>query len=59
MLEQNQVLMLGLHLVEHPLDRVGHAKAARIEQRLGNPAFLRLGALSRATAGQVPAVATH
>ncbi len=26
-LEQNQVLMLGLHLVEHPLDLVGHAEA--------------------------------
>ena len=41
--EQHEVLMLGLHFVQHPLDRVGHAKAELVEQRLGNPAFLGHG----------------
>src|SRR5947209_1569658 len=31
-LEQNQMLVLGLHLVQHPLDLIGHAEAEVIEQ---------------------------
>ncbi len=42
-LEQHKVLVLGLHFVEHPVDLVGHAEALRIEQGLGNPAFLGHG----------------
>ena len=63
-LEQHQVLVLGLHLVEHALDLVGHAEALGIEQRLGNPALLGghceiLGEIlggcpHRRTAGKVP-----
>src|SRR5262245_19331804 len=40
MLEQHELLVLGLQLVDHPLDLVGHADADVIEQRLGNPAFV-------------------
>ena len=39
MLEQNEMLVRGLHLVDHPLDLVGHAEAEIVEQRFGNPAF--------------------
>ena len=39
MLEQHQVLVLGLPLVEHLLDRVAHAEAELVEQRFGNPAL--------------------
>ena len=39
-LEQDEMLVLGLHLVEHPLDLEGHAEAEIVEQRLRNPAFL-------------------
>src|SRR5499427_959341 len=38
-LEQHEMLVLGLQLVDHPFDLVGHADADVIEQRLGNPAF--------------------
>src|SRR5262249_24391990 len=40
MLEQHEMLVLGLLLVDHPLDLIGHADADVIEQRLGNPAFV-------------------
>ena len=55
-LEQHQMLVLGLHLVEHALDLVGHAEALGIEQRLGNPAFLGHGDVLRQakTAGNEP-----
>ena len=39
--EQHQVLMLGLGLVEDPVDRIGHAKAELVEQRFGHPALFR------------------
>src|SRR5262249_20366924 len=39
-LEQHEMLVLGLELVDDPLDLVGHADADVIEQRLGNPAFV-------------------
>jgi hypothetical protein len=39
LLVQHEVLVLGLHLVEHPVDLIGHAEAMAVEQRLGNPAF--------------------
>ena len=42
-LEQDEMLVLGLQLVDHPLDLVGHAEAELVEQRLGNPAFLGHG----------------
>jgi len=32
--EQNQMLMPGLHFLAHPLDRIGHAEAELVEQRL-------------------------
>ena len=38
-LEQHEVLMLGLRLVDHPLGLIGHAEAEVVEQSLGNPAF--------------------
>ena len=47
-LEQHQMLVLGLHLVEHLLDLEGHAEAFGIEQGLGNPAFLGHGTSSQA-----------
>jgi hypothetical protein len=59
MLEQNEMLMLGLHLGEYPLDRIGHAETEFGEQRLGNPTFLGHADLLRKTAGQAPAVAKH
>jgi hypothetical protein len=40
-LEQHQVLMLGLQFVEYLLDFKGHAKAEIVEQRLRNPALLQ------------------
>jgi hypothetical protein len=46
-LEQHQMLVLGVHFVEHPLDLIGHPEAFRIEQRLGNPAFLPPSRLSQ------------
>ncbi len=39
-LEQHEVLMLGLHLVEHLVDLEAHAETEIVEQRLGNPALL-------------------
>ena len=39
-LEQHEMLVLGLHLVKHPLDLVGHAEAEVVEKCLGNPALL-------------------
>ncbi len=41
LLEQHQMLVLGLHLVEHLVDLKRHAEAEFVEQRLGNPAFFR------------------
>ena len=38
-LEQDEVLMLRLHLVDHTLDLEGHAKAEVVEQRLGIQRF--------------------
>ena len=38
-LEQDQMLVLGLHLIDHPLGRIGHAEIEVVEQGLGNPAF--------------------
>ena len=35
-LEQDEVLVLGLHLVEHTVDRIGHAEAEVVEQGLGD-----------------------
>ena len=40
LLEQHQVLVLGLRLVEHLVDPVAHAEAEVVEQRLGDPALL-------------------
>jgi hypothetical protein len=40
LLEQHQMLVLGLQLVEHLVDREGHAEAEIVEQRLGKPALL-------------------
>ena len=34
-LEQDEMLVLGLHFVEHPLDLVGHAEAQVVEQGFG------------------------
>src|SRR5262249_12367786 len=39
-LEQHEMLVLGLQLVDDPLDLVGHADAELVKQRLGNPAFV-------------------
>jgi hypothetical protein len=50
------MLMLGLHFLEHPLDRVSHAEAEFVEQRLGNPTFLGHAALLRKTAQILAAV---
>ena len=59
-LEQHQMLVLGLRLVEHPLDLEGHAEAEIVEQRLGNPAFLGHDASSAGTNGRaVPADHRH
>ena len=41
LLEQHQMLVLGLHFVEHLVDLKGHAETEIVEQRLGNPALLR------------------
>ena len=38
-LEQHEMLMLGLRLVDHPLGLIGHAEAEVVEQSLGNLAF--------------------
>ncbi len=40
MLEQHEVLVLGLQLVEHLVDLESHAETEIVEQRLGNPALL-------------------
>ena len=45
LLEQDQMVMAGLLLVEHPLDLEGHAEAEIVEQRLRNPAFFGHGTL--------------
>ena len=39
LLEQHEMLVLGLRFVEHLVDPVAHAKAEVVEQRLGNPAL--------------------
>src|SRR5262249_56795529 len=39
-LEQHEMLMLGLQLVEHLLDRIAHAEAEVVEQRFRNPALV-------------------
>ena len=39
LLEQHEVLVLGLRFMEHFVDPVAHAKAEVVEQRLGNPAL--------------------
>ena len=45
LLEQHQMLMLGLHFVKYFVDREGHAEAEIVEQSFGDPApfgrFLR------------------
>src|SRR5262249_20718519 len=43
MLEQNEMMVLGLYLVEHPLDFIGHAETEVVEQRFGNPASFSHG----------------
>ena len=40
LLEQHEVLVLGLLLVEHLVDREGHAEAEVVEQGLGDPALV-------------------
>src|SRR5215213_5126370 len=40
MLEQHQVLVIGVLLVQHLLDRITHAETEIVEQRFGQPAFL-------------------
>ncbi len=39
MLEQDEVLMSGLHFIEHLVDLESHAKPEVVEQCLGDPAF--------------------
>ena len=43
LLEQDQMVVAGLLLVEHPLDLEGHAEAEIVEQRFRNPAFFSHG----------------
>ena len=38
-LEQDEMLMLGMRLIDDPLGLIGHAEAEVVEQRLGNLAF--------------------
>ncbi len=39
LLEQDQVLVLGLHFVKHLVDPKAHAEAEIVEQGFGNPAL--------------------
>src|SRR5215510_10802742 len=43
MLKQNEMLVLGLYLVDHALDLIGHAETEVVEQRFGNPASFSHG----------------
>ena len=54
--KQDEMLVLGLRLVEHPLDRIGHAEAEIIEERLGNPALRGHGRQAAETTGRNPAM---
>ena len=45
LLEQHEVLVRGLLLVQHLVDREGHAEAEVVEQGLGKPAFVGHGRL--------------
>ena len=48
LLEQDQMVVAGLLLVEHPFDLEGHAEAKIVEQRFRDPAFCGHGSPSSA-----------
>jgi hypothetical protein len=54
LLEQHEVLVLGLLLVKHLVDREGHAEAEVVEQRLGKPAFVGHHLSFRTTSSRRP-----